>query len=116
MLHTLFAGTLALAAWIAWHLAGDMIAEAVGYLLRPITRPIWRSFVRARWPWPLLAMLCFGGAATAAALRLMSETGWRGMSSIPLFFAGVGLTLFAPILWRDAKREGERTISDARRV
>jgi cyanate permease len=61
--------------------------------------------VRARWPWPLLLMLIIGITAAVTGVRLMSAADWRGAIGLLLFFGGVGLSLFAPLLWRDAKRE-----------
>jgi hypothetical protein len=105
VIHSVIAGLVALGAWLAWHLLGDVIGEAAGYALRPITRPVWRAIVVARWPWPLFAMLALGGGAFVGGLVLIASPEWPATVGGILFFGGAGLTLFAPLLWRDAKRE-----------
>ena len=109
MLHTLFAGVLAVVAWLAWMLLGQFVGEVLGYLMRPVTRPLWQMIVRARYPWPLGLMLLTGVASSAGGLVLMRHDDWRGSAGLLLFFGGAGLALLAPLLWRDAKVEAARS-------
>jgi hypothetical protein len=89
MFSTLLAGALATGAWLAWHILGDIVGEALG-LFRPVTRPLWRAMVEARSPWPLFAMLAIGFGTAVAGLRLMGHTDWSATVGALLFFGGAG--------------------------
>ena len=106
MLKTLVLGVTTLGAWLAWHLLGELITEVLRYASGPLRRPIWRAMTNARWPWPLLAMLGLGIGTLAGSLALLTRSDWLAAVGIIGFFIGAGLTLSAPLVWRDAQREG----------
>jgi hypothetical protein len=115
--HTIVATLIATVAWLAWHLLGELVGEVVGYTLRPVTRPLWRVIVRARWPWPLLVLLGLGLGLAVTGLQLMPSADWRAGAGVLMFLGGTGLSLFAPLLWRDARRERTRVnVSGSRPV
>lgn len=87
-------------------LAGELLGEAAYAVTAPVRRPVWRAFVNARWPWPLLVVSGLGAAGSAGGLWLFKhyEDGWRAGAGVTLFLAGAFVALIAPFVWRDARR------------
>ena len=95
---------------LAWELLGGMVMDLGWAATAPVRRPIWRAFVTASWPWPLILMMA-GGAASAwfGLQELRPElAAWRNGVGMVAFFAGCAIALSAPFLWRDARREANR--------
>jgi hypothetical protein len=115
ILRTLVAGVGAVIAWFAWELVGDVVAEAVGLFLRPITRPAWRVVVAARSPWPLWLAELAGAAAFVVGLRLIGMTGWQAGVGGVLFFIGAAVILIAPFVWRDSRIIAAQTVAERSR-
>jgi ABC-type multidrug transport system fused ATPase/permease subunit len=115
LLSTLVAGAGAVMAWLAWESVGDVVAEAVGLFLRPITRPAWRVIVAARSPWPLWIAELTGAAAFVVGLRLMGMTGWPAGVGGVLFFMGAAVILIAPFLCRDSRIIAAQTAAERSR-
>ena len=102
--------------WLAWELVGAAIGEIAWAVTAPVRRPIWRAFVQARWPWPLLVMLFGGSSVSIAGLGLahMYETRWQAGVGVGLFLVGAFFAVGGGYLWRDAQRErAERAMRDA---
>ena len=105
MTHSVLVLVGGILAWLGWHLFHELAGELLEVLLRPITRPLWRAIVRARWPWPLLIGLLGGVAGMGVGIASMGSLGWRGSAGVILFFSGAALALMAPLLWRDARQQ-----------
>lgn len=90
--------------WLGLEIFGEAVVEASRVLLRPVTRPIWRAFVMARWPWPLLLGLPLGVAGLVEGYSLLSSPNWGG-TGLSLFFVGAGAFLCTLILWYESRRE-----------
>ena len=93
--------------WLFWEIVGDAIGEIVWAVTAPVRRPIWRAFVRARWPWPLLLMLVGGALVSIGGMGLVHqyESGWRAGVGMGLFLVGAFFAVGGGYLWRDARRE-----------
>jgi hypothetical protein len=93
-------------------LGGEVFFEAVGQrivrLLRPVTRPIWRAFVVARWPWPLLIVLPLGVASMLKAYALLSSPVLAD-AGLAMFFGSASVSLLTLILWSETRRERRST-------
>jgi hypothetical protein len=93
-------------------LGGEVFFEAVGQrivrLLRPVTRPIWRAFVVARWPWPLLIVLPLGVASMLKAYALLSSPVLAD-AGLAMFFGSDSVSLLTLILWSETRRERRST-------
>ena len=87
-------------------LLGELFGEAAHAVTEPIRRPVWRAFVHARWPWPLLLVSGLGAIGSAGGLWLFKhyEHGWRAGAGVTLFLAGAFVALIAPLVLRDARR------------
>ena len=96
-------------AWLAWELVGEIAGEAFVIAAAPITRPIWRAFVAASWPWPLLLLVGVGGgAAWLGWLQANPELAtWRRVSGLTAFLGGCIILLLAPFIWAAAQRDRE---------
>ena len=114
MLHSILTVVGAGLVWLAWEVIGDALGESLGVLTRPIRRPIWRVFVTASRSWPLMLMLLLGwGAAALGLLELHHDLGrWWNLTGIIALLGGCGIGLFAPLLWRDARRERSNRASE----
>jgi hypothetical protein len=97
----------ALIGWLALELIWELIREGVVVVSGPIWRPIRRSFVEARWPWPLFLMLVVGTNAGAAGLQILAsdERWFFGALGGTLFFGGSLMAVASPFVWRDAQLE-----------
>jgi len=86
-----------------------MIAELLGGALRhltaPLWMPLWRLFVAASWPWPLILVLTVGALAAAYGMAGLIEARWQELVGVWLFLGGCAVMLVAPFYWRDARRE-----------
>ena len=71
----------------------------------PLRRPIWRVFVAASWPWPLVLMLGIGATAVASGLVILSDLSRERPLGLWLLLGGAAIMLVSPFLWRDARRE-----------
>jgi hypothetical protein len=107
MLHTILGLLGAALAWLAWEFLGDIVGEVSSLATGPIRRPIWRMFVTAAWPWPLLLMMFLGaGAAAFGLLQLRNDvSSWRKTVALIAVLGGFAFVLLAPFIWRDARRE-----------
>ena len=92
-------------SWLLCQMVADLVGEAVWEITGPLRRPIWRIFVAASWPWPLLVMLGIGVAAVIAALVVLSDLNRERPLGIWLLLVGAAIMLVSPFLWRDARRE-----------
>jgi hypothetical protein len=92
-------------SWLLCQMVADLAGEAVREITGPLRRPIWRVFVAASWPWPLLVMLGIGAAAIIAALVALSDLSRERPLCIWLLLGGAAIMLVSPFLWRDARRE-----------
>jgi len=112
MLHWLLGIVGAGLAWLARELIGEMLGEAAWFASGPVRRPVWKAFATASWPWPLAVMMLVGaGAAVLGLQELRPELArWRNAVGLLAFLGGCGVALFAPFLWRDARREGRRVL------
>ena len=107
MLHTVIGLIGAGLAWLAWEFASDALGEVFWWATGPIRRPIWRAFVTASWPWPMLVQMFVGAAAAYVGLTQLNPElpRWRGASGVVAFLGGCGIALVAPLVWRDARRQ-----------
>ena len=94
--------------WLLWELIATFIGEAAWEAAGPLRRPIWRMFVSASWPWPLLALLGCGAAVVAVGLWLLNDLSREGFEGVGLLLSGVAVVLISPLLWRDARRDREK--------
>jgi hypothetical protein len=101
----IFGGAGVIIGWLLCQLIADLVGEAVWEITGPLRRPIWRVFVAASWPWPLLMMLGIGGAAVIAGLVVLSDLTRERPLGLWLLLGGAGVMLVSPFLWRDARRE-----------
>src|SRR5262245_37340961 len=95
--------------WLLWELIAALVGDAAWEATSPLRRPIWRAFVSASWPWPLLALLAIGAAAVAAGLSVLGDLRREGSVGIGLLLSGAAVMLIGPLLWRDARRERRRS-------
>ena len=108
MLHWLLGIVGAGLVWLAWEVVGEIIGEAAWSASQPVRRPVWNLFVTASWPWPLVVMMLLGASAAWLGLRELRPelASWRRTIGLGAFLGGCGVALFAPFLWRDARRAG----------
>ena len=108
MLHWILGIVGAGLAWLAWELVSEILGEGAWFATGPLRRPVWSVFVTASWPWPLAVMMLVGAGAAWLGLRelRLELASWRRTIGIVAFLGGCGITLFAPFLWRDARRAG----------
>ena len=104
----------ALFAWLGWEILHEAVGERIVELLRPVLRPIWRAFVLARWPWPLLIVLPLGVAGVFEGYSLLSSP-TRGGAGLALFFGGAGVSILTLIVWSETRREAAITRASASR-
>jgi hypothetical protein len=91
--------------WLLCQLIADLVGETVWGVTGPLRRPIWRVFVAATWPWPLLIMLGIGAAAVIVGLLILTDLTREQPLGLWLLLGGVGVMLVSPFVWRDARRE-----------
>jgi hypothetical protein len=91
-------------ASLDWEVFFEAVGQRILRLLRPVTRPIWRAFVAARWPWPLLVVLPLGVASMLKAYTLLSSPAGAD-AGLALFFGSAGVSLLTLILWSETRRE-----------
>ena len=102
--------------WLLWELLSALFGEAAWTATEPVRRPVWRAFVRARWPWPLLLVAGVGGVASVGGLWAFkhSAEGWRAGAGLTLFLGGAFVALTAPFVWRDARQVRARGAARSR--
>jgi hypothetical protein len=91
--------------WLLCQMVIDLVGEAVWAVTGPLRRPIWRIFVDASWPWPLLMMLGVGAAAIVTGLVILSDLSRERPLGLWFLFGGAAIMLVSPFLWRDARQE-----------
>ena len=91
--------------WLLCQMLADLVGKAVWEITGPLRRPIWRVFVAASWPWPLLVMLGIGAATVIGALVVLSDLSRERPLGIWLLLGGAAIMLVSPFLWRDTRRE-----------
>ena len=101
----ILAGVGLILGWLLCQMVVDLAGEVLWAVTGPLRRPIWRLFVAASWPWPLLMMLGIGAAAVVAGLILLSDLSRERPLGIWLSLGGAAIMLVSPFLWRDARRE-----------
>jgi|SRR5215467_7313822 len=92
-------------SWLLCQMLADLVGEAAREITGPLRRPIWRVFVAASWPWPLLVMLGIGAATVIGALVVLSDLSRERPLGIWLLLGGAAIMLVSPFLWRDSRRE-----------
>ena len=86
-------------------MVAELLGEAVRAVTAPLWMPLWRIFVAASWPWPLLLVMMVGMAAAVYGTWGLLEVRWEQPVGMWLFLGGSAVVLVAPFYWRDARRE-----------
>lgn len=96
--------------WALGEAVTELLGDSASGGVAPAWRPVWRAFLRARWPWPAVVMAALGVAGVIAGFRLHGryDADWRGVAGLALFFVGGVVAAVAPFLWRDARRARAR--------
>ena len=95
-------------AWLLCSMVAELLGEALRALTAPLWMPLWRLFVTASWPWPLLLVLMSGGAAAVYGMWGLLEARWQEPFGVWLFLGGAAVMLVTPFYWRDARQERSR--------
>jgi hypothetical protein len=98
-------GAGVLLGWLLCQLIADLVGEIVWGITGPLRRPIWRVFVAATWPWPLLMMLGIGAAAVIVGIVILIDLTREHPLGLWFLLGGAGVMLVSPFVWRDARRE-----------
>jgi hypothetical protein len=98
----------AILTWLGCEVLYEVLGERIFNLLRPVTRPIWRAFVVARWPWPLVIALPLGVTSVYNGYSLLSSPA-HADAGFALFFGGDGVCILTLILWSETRREAALT-------
>jgi len=91
--------------WLLCQMLADLVGEVLWGVTAPLRRPIWRVFVVASWPWPLILALGIGAAAVISGLVILCDLSRERPLGLWLLLGGAGIMLVSPFLWRDARRE-----------
>ena len=92
-------------AWLLCSMIAELLGGALRHLTAPLWMPLWRLFVAASWPWPLILVLTVGALAAAYGMAGLIEARWQELVGVWLFLGGCAVMLVAPFYWRDARRE-----------